>query len=349
MKKLFTFIAFFCVLTYAHGQYPRIRIADVTVTSENQDSITSSYITGTVRYDSASRTLILQNATINRYDSGDPYDGSNGNTLSIEAHSGQTVNIELIGHNAVLGKNALVLGSGSYNIVGSGSLNLYGVLSGVDCDLGVASFHIGSGASVIIDVPYTPATGFQGSAQYQNYDRTVLSIDSGTLIVNADYCIRSIEGLQLNGSHIVTPDGAYYDPESRAMVTSDGIVRNYLAIRPDSYDVDVPQYLANDGKPSVYPNPTDDILHIELSGAGIAHVALYDLQGRMVYSQNPSNSPTISHHPSNSPTISHHPSNSPTDYSPTATMDIRNLPAGMYVLRVTDADGHEYHRKIVKR
>ena len=87
--------------------------------------------------------------------------------------------------------------------------------------------------------------------------------------------------------------------------------------------------ISDDAALTVYPNPTDDILSIELSGAGIAHVALYDLQGRMVYSQNPSNSPT--------------------DYSPTATMNMQNVHAGVYVLRVTDADGQEYHRKIVKR
>ena len=30
-------------------------------------------------------------------------------------------------------------------------------------------------------------------------------------------------------------------------------------------------------------------------------------------------------------------------------MNMRNVPAGVYLLRVTDADGKEYHRKIVKR
>ena len=74
---------------------------------------------------------------------------------------------------------------------------------------------------------------------------------------------------------------------------------------------------------SVYPNPAGDLLHIELSGAEIANVALYDLQGRIVYSQN-----------------------SPTD-SP--TVNVRNVPAGVYLLRVMDAEGKEYMRKIVKK
>ena len=30
-------------------------------------------------------------------------------------------------------------------------------------------------------------------------------------------------------------------------------------------------------------------------------------------------------------------------------MNMRNVPAGVYLLRVTDADGKEYRQKVVKR
>ena len=33
---------------------------------------------------------------------------------------------------------------------------------------------------------------------------------------------------------------------------------------------------------TVYPNPTDDILYVELSGAGVQSAGLYDPQGRIV-------------------------------------------------------------------
>ena len=46
------------------SQYPYIKIADVVVNVSNQDNVTSDYISGTIRYDSATRTLILQDATI---------------------------------------------------------------------------------------------------------------------------------------------------------------------------------------------------------------------------------------------------------------------------------------------
>jgi len=78
---------------------------------------------------------------------------------------------------------------------------------------------------------------------------------------------------------------------------------------------------ADDAALNVYPNPTDDLLYIELTGAEISNITLYDLQGRIIYSPNSPNSP----------------------------MNMRNVPAGVYVLRVTGADGREYHQKIVKK
>ena len=79
---------------------------------------------------------------------------------------------------------------------------------------------------------------------------------------------------------------------------------------------------ADDATLKVYPNPTNDLLHIELAGgAGIASAALYDLQGRTVRTRfiAPASSQT-------------------------ATVDMRNVPAGVYMLRVRDAEG-----KVVKR
>ena len=87
--------------------------------------------------------------------------------------------------------------------------------------------------------------------------------------------------------------------------------------------------IADDAALTVYPNPTDDLLFVELRGVEIARVALYDLQGRMVTG-------TGAH------------AGAP-QQGTTATMNMRNVPAGVYLLCVTAADGKEYHRKIVKR
>lgn len=237
MKRIALFLFNTAMFFGVFAQYPYIKIADVTVTPDNQENITSDYISGTVRYDSASRTLLLQNAVIYSYQSSDPDDFDNGRTISIEAHSGQTVNIELIGQNAVFGQIPLTLHSGSYDITGGGSLLLEGVFRGILCELGVDTFRISQGTSVNIAIPYAQSVGFEGSAQYQDYPRTVLSIDSALLNIHADICVQSIVGFQLLGSHIVSPVGAYYDPTSMTLMTAGGIVRNYLEVRPGTVGV----------------------------------------------------------------------------------------------------------------
>ena len=78
---------------------------------------------------------------------------------------------------------------------------------------------------------------------------------------------------------------------------------------------------------TVYPNPTDDLLHIELRGAGIAEAVLYDLQGRVVETM----------------------CTSSLQGTESATLNVRNVPAGIYLLRVTDTEGCSYSRKVTIR
>lgn len=77
----------------------------------------------------------------------------------------------------------------------------------------------------------------------------------------------------------------------------------------------------------VYPNPATETVYVALdSGMEIANMLLYDLQGRIVET--------------------HHGASLQKE---TATLNVENLPAGIYLLRVTDADGNTYHHKIVKK
>ena len=84
--------------------------------------------------------------------------------------------------------------------------------------------------------------------------------------------------------------------------------------------------IADETALTVYPNPTDDLLFVELRGAGIANVALYDLQGRVVETLRATSLP-----------------------DGTATLNVKSLPAGVYVLRVKDAEGRGYQQKVVRR
>ena len=119
--------------------------------------------------------------------------------------------------------------------------------------------------------------------------------------------------------------GICYEDEWADTVNIDDPVQTNLRTRHSARSAE-PQ--TNTHTLTVYPNPTDDLLHIELAGGAgiIASAALYDLQGRTVRTRfiAPASSQT-------------------------ATVDMRNVPAGVYMLRVTDGEGKEYGRKVVKR
>ena len=77
----------------------------------------------------------------------------------------------------------------------------------------------------------------------------------------------------------------------------------------------------------VYPNPATETVFVTLDGdAEIDNITLYDLQGRIVGANN----------------------NSPLQTG-SANLNVKSLPAGIYLLHVTDADGNIYHHKIVKK
>ena len=77
----------------------------------------------------------------------------------------------------------------------------------------------------------------------------------------------------------------------------------------------------------ISPNPVRDILTIS-SEIPFTRVEVYDIQGRVVGT----NAGVCD-----------------TPQRETATVNLQNVPAGVYLLRVTDADGNGHHRKIVKR
>lgn len=81
----------------------------------------------------------------------------------------------------------------------------------------------------------------------------------------------------------------------------------------------------NIDKLQVFPNPTDDILIVELPDRGVKSVVLYDLKG-MVITENNYNS-------SQSSTV----------------LNLRNIPAGMYLIHVEDYDGKQCYRKIIRK
>jgi len=237
VQSFFLILLILFFVLNGQSQYPYIRIADVQVTPNNQDDITSSYISGTIRYNSDSHTLTFQNATVLPWTSGDPMDYSGSWVVSIGGHS-TVVNIELIGDNEISGLYPLVIYEGSYNIIGTGTLTLNSTyFEGINCDIDVPSFTITGGAHVNINVPSnSPHSGFAGSTG--EYAHTIFEMDSSSLTINAAKCFKTIEGFQLRGCCVISPEGAYYNHDSLTLVTESGVVRNHMEIRPGTVGVE---------------------------------------------------------------------------------------------------------------
>lgn len=229
MKKIVVLIALMSLGLGAHAQYPFIRIADVVVSPDNQDNITSDYISGTVRYDSTTRTLTLQNAYIREYQLPPDYIDV-GRSIYISGRN-QRFTIELIGDNVVVGLVPIEFLDGDFDIKGPGSLTLNGQWWGIHGDLGTTSIRICQDADIRIFMNPQHSTGITGTT-YGGYS-TTLVIDNSRLVVTANRCIGEISEFQLTESHIAIPEGAYFNPDSLSIVTAGGgIVRNYLEIRP---------------------------------------------------------------------------------------------------------------------
>ena len=77
---------------------------------------------------------------------------------------------------------------------------------------------------------------------------------------------------------------------------------------------------------NIYPNPTDNVLHVSVTDGEIARVEMFDAFGRITMVGTLASPP-----------------------SPTYTVDLSSLPSGVYILRVTLRDGAVRTTKVVKR
>ena len=119
------------------------------------------------------------------------------------------------------------------------------------------------------------------------------------------------------GQYTVTYSAEGYLPKTIVTTIADGekMVQNVQLSRP----VGIAEY---ENAIIVYPNPAQDFLTLESSeGMEINHIALYDIQGRLVETF-------------------------PEASLQTSKLDLRNLPAGTYFLHIKTTLNHEIIRKV---
>ena len=328
MKKILFIVSF--ALSSLQVIVGQIIIANTyIVNTDIYDTIQGGYISGQVTFNPETRTLTLEDATIFER-SPEEFEISDGVLVFSGTHTNRldTINIKLLGDNVLIAKSSLGCGITGYyctqiNILGPGSLVVRG-FPGISLDY-VQGLTIREGATVRF--PQTVVPGVEYVGVVSHHERTPVLIDSSTFICEKGIPFRNIADLQLSCCHISVPVNACFDEPTGTILNADNTsVSGYFEILPGAGTA-VLQYLKKKINLSIWPNPVDDMINVVMIGnENINNVVVYDLQGRAVETLRATSL-----------------------QDGTATLDVKSLPAGVYVLRVKDADGREYQQKVVKK
>jgi len=242
------------------------------VTVANKNDLRGTFAGGTVTgnnvsYNPETNTLTLDGATISS-SSSDGY--GSGITIKING-----LKIEVIGANTVT-STANVPGIGiietsSNSIEGNGTL-MVSALN--DCEaLFVHTVDT-------LTIKYCKLTAIGSDCGIYGVVAKQLIIDNATVsATGTNYgSISGFDDMELIGCAIVKPAGAVFNPDNDAVCYADGtVVKEEVKIKPTGTGV------KNIGNQTViiYPNPVQDILHIQAEGAVIA-VRVYNIHGAVV-------------------------------------------------------------------
>ena len=194
-----------------------IYIADKPVTTLNYKDLTSIYgVSGNASYDPDTRTLTLDNATIER-------NTTDGTGIVNKLVSDFTV--KLIGKNTVTADMASLVLNQTSTITGDGSLHL---TSKRFCGLDMES------ASVTIDNTSLFVKGGYGIAGYIGAETEVLTVRNSYVEAEGfgSGSISLIGKLILEDCAITQPDGAEFDAQIRAVVLNGEVLKTKVVIEP---------------------------------------------------------------------------------------------------------------------
>lgn len=337
MKKIRTIsllISVLLILCVTHTSAQSLYVAGVEVTADNCDSITGDFISGHVSYNFETQTLTLDDAHLYGIDLWWYQDTITAEILSPRIKADNlNLTINLSGNNSISQVDiplwftncdtVRITGDGNL-IIGNSSIELnyfqYGILL-----WNTSLLQIAGGVHLTF-----PSCDNAAIASYlaEGGGRSSVLIDSSSVTVNQGKPFSDISNLTLVCSHIEEPEGALFSQIMGAVVTASGeFVTTHFEIVPGSGTA-VPQYLGEKVGLSVWPNPAHDYLNVQCTVSKAqqwdgATVKVFDVYGKLLQTERMS--------------------------SETTTLNICGLPAGVYVLRVTDADGKEYRQKVVRR
>ena len=194
-----------------------INIADKPVTTLNYKDLTSIYgVSGSASYDPDTKTLTLDNATIER-------NSTDGTGIVNKTVSDFTV--KLIGKNTVTADLASMVLNQTSTITGDGSLYL---TSKRFCGLDMES------ASVTIDNTSLFVKGGYGIAGFIGAESEVLTVRNSHVEAegSGSGSITLISNLILDNCAITQPVGAEFDADQRAVVLNGEVFKSKVVIEP---------------------------------------------------------------------------------------------------------------------
>ena len=194
-----------------------IYIADKPVTTLNYKDLTSIYgVSGSASYDPDTKTLTLDNATIER-------NSTDGTGIVNKTVSDFTV--KLIGNNTVTADLASMVLNQTSTITGDGSLHL---TSKRFCGLDMES------ASVTIDNTSLFVKGGYGIAGFIGAESEVLTVRNSYVEAegSGSGSITLISNLILDNCAITQPVGAEFDADQKAVVLKGEVFKSKVVIEP---------------------------------------------------------------------------------------------------------------------
>ena len=194
-----------------------IYIADKPVTTLNYKDLTSIYgVSGSASYDPKTKTLTLDNATIER-------NSTDGTGIVNKTVSDFTV--KLIGNNTVTADLASMVLNQTSTITGDGSLHL---TSKRFCGLDMES------ASVTIDNTSLFVKGGYGIAGFIGAKSEVLTVRNSYVEAegSGSGSISLISDLILDNCAITQPVGAEFDADQKAVVLNGEVLKSRVVIEP---------------------------------------------------------------------------------------------------------------------
>ena len=194
-----------------------IYIADKPVTTLNYKDLTSIYgVSGSASYDPDTKTLTLDNATIDR-------NSTDGTGIVNKTVSDFTV--KLIGNNTVTADLASMVLNQTSTITGDGSLHL---TSKRFCGLDMES------ASVTIDNTSLFVKGGYGIAGFIGAETEVLTVHNSYVEAEGfgSGSISLISKLILEDCAITQPVGAEFDADQKAVVLNGELLKSKVVIEP---------------------------------------------------------------------------------------------------------------------